>query len=130
MIKLLGLAVLIVLLAAYLSDCIPGLGSGGEPAPPASEPSEAPPSKAEPSEGASSEAASSDTLVLTVQGDRCRRGQAPATACPAVCAALPRDRVATVTVEVEAATGHHGTVEALRECLRLAGFANVRVRSE
>lgn len=116
MITLLGLAVLIVLLAAYLSDCIPGLGSGGELGTPASEPT-------------APQATRSDTLVLTVQGDRCQQGQAPAAACPAVCAALPRDRAATVTVEVEAAAGHHGTVETLRQCLRQAGFTNVRVRS-
>lgn len=120
MITLLGLAVLIVLLAAYLSDCIPGLGSGGELGTPASEPTAPAPTQA----------TSSDTLVLTVQGDRCQQGQAPAAACPAVCAALPRDRAATVTVEVEAAAGHHGTVETLRQCLRQAGFTNVRVRSE
>jgi hypothetical protein len=119
-----GVVVLIVLLAAYLSDCIPGLGSGGEvgtPAEPAATPSSQPAPAGE---------AAGARVAITVQGDQCRHGQAPAAPCPEVCAALPRERAATVVVEVEATEGRHGTVEDLRQCLTQAGFAKVRVLSE
>jgi hypothetical protein len=120
---LVGLVILIALVLAYLSDCIPGLGSGRSVGTPSSE---APVAPTEPSEAAGQPA----RLSITVQGDRCRHGQAPAAPCPEVCAALPRDGAATVVVELEATEGRHGTVEELRQCLAQAGFANVRVHSE
>jgi hypothetical protein len=116
-----GLVILVVLVLAYLSDCLPGLGAGGSLGTPAAEPTRAP---AEPSDAAGQPA----RLIITVQGDRCRHGQAPAAPCPEVCAALPRDPAAMV--EVEAIEGGHGTVEDLRQCLEQAGFAKVRVHSE
>lgn len=120
---LVGLVLMVALVLAYLSDCIPGLGSGRSVGTPASE---APVAPAKPFEVADQPA----RLTITVQGDRCRQGQAPAAPCPDVCAALPRERAATTQVEVEATEGRHGTVEALRQCLTQAGFAKVRVHSE
>jgi hypothetical protein len=120
---LLGAAVLIALLGAYLSDCIPGLGSGGglgTPEPPASAPSKSP---AEPG-------AAADRIAITVQGDQCRRGDAELEPCARVCASLDRTRAATVAIDLEATEGRHGTVEELRTCLREAGFARVRIISE
>jgi hypothetical protein len=117
-----GLVILVALVLAYLGDCIPGLGSGRSVGTPSS-PSTAP---AEPSEAADQPA----RLMLTVEGDRCRHGRAPAASCPEVCAALPRDRAATIEVHVDAIAGRHGTVEELRQCLKQAGFAKIDIDSE
>jgi hypothetical protein len=125
---LLGAVVLIALLAAYLSDCIPGLGSGGELGTPSSEAPAAPPSPSEPPVGAGE--AAEDRITITVQGEQCRRDRDPAVPCPELCASIDRTHAATVEIDVEAAAGHHGIVETLRKCLQDAGFANVRVRSE
>lgn len=128
---LVGLAILVALVAAYLSDCIPsacipGLGSGqpaGTPTPTATpepvDPVEAPSNPSQP-----------PRLGIIVQGDRCQYDQAAAAPCAEVCAALPRTHADTVVVEVEATEGRHGSVEALRKCLVQAGFANVRVHAE
>lgn len=123
-----GLAVLVVLVAlvlAYLSDCIPGFGSGHSVGTPSS-PSVAPAEPSDPSEATDQPA----RLMITVQGDRCRHGRAPAASCPDVCAALPRDHAATIEVHVDAVEGRHGTVEDLRKCLKQAGFAKIDIDSE
>lgn len=122
---LLGVALLIALAIAYLSDCIPGLGSGGgDPGTPST------PAPTTPADPAAQGSAAADRIEITVQGDRCQLGQTPAAPCPDVCASLDRARSATLEVAVEATAGRHGTVEELRQCLRDAGFTNVRVHAE
>jgi hypothetical protein len=122
---LLGVVVLVALLAAYLSDCLPGLGSGGELGTPSSEAPAAPPS---PHKAAGEASASSLTLV--VQGEQCRRGQAQPEPCAQLCASLDRTGAAATEIILDATEGRHGTVEELRTCLQEAGFARVRVLSE
>lgn len=120
------MAVLIALVAAYLSDCIPGLGTGGELGTPSSE---APAPRA-PADPAAASGSADARIAITVQGDQCRQGQAPAGPCPQLCAALDRTHAATVEVTIEATEGRHGTVEELRTCLQDAGFAKVRIHAE
>lgn len=122
---LLGVVVLVALVAAYLSDCIPGLGTGGRLGTPAS--SEAP---ADAKAGPAEPGGADDLVRITVQGDQCRRGGTEAQPCDQLCASLDRTRAATITVELDATEGRHGTVEQLRTCLREAGFARVRISSE
>lgn len=126
MLALLGALVLVALVAAYLSDCIPGLGTGGELGTP---PSSAP---AAPSEGPEAPAgeASKGSITIVVQGEQCRRDQAPAQSCARLCATLDRTHAASTQVTLDATEGRHGTVEELRQCLQDAGFARVRVLSE
>ena len=126
MLALLGALVLLALLAAYLSDCIPGLGRGGElgtpsPSTPASQKQSSAPGGGEAAAGG---------LTIVVQGEQCRRGDAPAEPCAGLCAALDRTNAATMQVTLDATLGRHGTVEELRKCLQDAGFARVRVLSE
>lgn len=122
---LLGVVVIIALVVAYLSDCIPGLGSGADPGTPSSPATPTPPEAP-----AAVDGAGDARVAITVQGDRCRRGQAPAAPCPEVCAALDRTHAATLEVAIEATEGRHGTVEELRQCLQQAGFTNVRVHAD
>lgn len=122
---LLGAAVLIALLAAYLSDCIPGLGSGGDLGTPSSSETKSAPTKSPAEPGVAA-----DRIAITVQGDQCRRGDAEPEPCDRVCASLDRTRAATVAIDLEATEGRHGTVEELRTCLREAGFARVRIIHE
>ncbi len=121
-----GLVALVALVAAYLSDCLPGLGAGSSLGTPASEPPAAPAEPAEPASAAGQPA----RLSIVVEGDRCRYADAAPAPCPEVCAALPLGRASTAVVEIEAVQGRHGTVEDLRQCLVKAGFANVRVHAE
>jgi hypothetical protein len=121
---LLGAAVLIALLGAYLSDCIPGFGSGGKLGTPSETPASAP------SKSPTEPSAAADRIAITVQGDQCRRGDAEPEPCARVCASLDRTHAATVAIDLEATEGRHGTVEELRTCLREAGFARVRIISE
>lgn len=119
-----GALILIALVAAYISDCLPGFGVGGKLGTPSSD---APPSATKaPPEGE----AAGDRITIVVQGEQCRRGQGEPQPCPQLCAALDRTHAATVEVAVEAVEGRHGTVEELRKCLRDAGFTRVRVHSE
>lgn len=127
-VALLGVAVLVALVIAYLSDCIPGLGAGGDPGVPSSPATPAPATP--PSPSPSSADAMPARIALTVQGDSCRQGSQPAASCTEVCAALDRTHAAEVEVEVEATEGRHGTVEQLRECLQQAGFTKVRVHAD
>lgn len=120
---LLGALVLIVLLSVYLSDCIPGLGSGGEVGTLTPEP-------AAPTSAPATPEAAGDRITIVVQGEQCRRGEANAQPCPQLCAALDRTQAATVEVAIEAVEGRHGTVEELRRCLQAAGFNRVRVHAE
>lgn len=122
-----GLAVLVALAAAYLSDCIPGLGTGGSVGVPSSE---TPATPAEPAKVEDAEAGEAGRLSIVVQGDRCRRGTAEPQPCDQLCAELDRASAGSTTVEIDASAGRHGAVEALRACLREAGFSDVRVRSE
>jgi hypothetical protein len=122
---LLGVVVLIAILAAYLSNCLPGLGTGGELGAPSSDATTPPSPSQAPAAGAAG-----DRIDIVVQGEQCRHGQAAAVPCNELCAALDRTRAATVDVALDATRGRHGTVEELRTCLRDAGFAHVRVHSE
>ena len=122
---LLGVVLLIALLAAYLSDCIPGFGSGGELGTPSSE---APAAPSSPSKAPVAGEAGGDRIGITVQGDQCRRGQAAAVPCADLCASL--DRTPSATIDIDATQGRHGAVEELRKCLKDAGFTHVRVHSE
>lgn len=122
-----GALILIALVAAYLSDCLPGLGSGGELGTPSSD---APASPKAPAGGNGAGEAAGDRIVIVVQGEQCRRGQGEPQPCPELCAALDRTHAATLELAVEALEGRHGTVEELRKCLRDAGFTRVRVHSE
>lgn len=124
---ILGALILIALVAAYLSDCLPGLGSGGELGTPSSD---APADPKASAEGKGAGEAAGDRIVIVVRGEQCRRGQAEPQSCPELCAALDRSHAATVEVAVEAVEGRHGTVEELRKCLQDAGFTRVRVHSE
>lgn len=124
-IVLVGVVVLIALLIAYLSDCIPGLGSGGQPGTPSSETPAAPSS---PPQAPVAGEAGGDRIDIVVQGEQCRRGQAAAVPCAELCASLPRTPIATI--DIDATQGRHGTVEELRQCLKDAGFTHVRVHSE
>lgn len=119
-----GVAVIVALIGAYLSDCIPGLGAGGSLGVPAPE------TPTEPAEPTEPERVEGARLPITVEGDQCRQPGAPPRPCDQLCAALDRTRAASVTVDVDASAGRHGAVEALRACLREAGFTDVRVRSE
>lgn len=126
-----GVLVLIALVAAYLSDCLPGLGAGGKLGTPSSDAPAASRGASEaPAEGKGAGEAAGDRITIVVRGEQCRRGEAEPEPCPRLCAALDRTHAATVEVAVEAVEGRHGTVEALRKCLRDAGFTRVRVHSE
>lgn len=121
------------LVAAYLSDCIPGLGSGGSlGVPAASDPASATPASAPESEPAAVEIdeAGGRRITLVVEGDRCTRGTLPAAPCPEVCAGLDQARASSIAIEIDASSGRHGTVEQLRTCLKDAGFVDIVVRSE
>lgn len=123
-----GALILIALVAAYVSDCLPGFGVGGKLGTPSSD---APASATKaPAEGKGAGEAAGDRITIVVQGEQCRRGQGEPQPCPELCAALDRTHAATVEVAVEAAEGRHGIVEDLRKCLRDAGFTRVRVHSE
>lgn len=121
-----GALILIALVAAYLSDCLSGLGAGGKLGTPSSDAPTSPSATKAPAEAEGA----GDRITIVVQGEQCRRGQAEPQPCPALCAALDRTHAATVEVAVEATEGRHGTVEDLRKCLRDAGFTRVRVHSE
>ncbi|MEM7155939.1 MAG: hypothetical protein AAF799_24015 [Myxococcota bacterium] len=121
---------LVGLLAAYLSNCIPGFGIGGSAGTPGAE-SKTPAEPAKPTAEKEAKAkADQSRISIAVKGDKCVQGSGEAAACPEVCAGLDRKDAATVQVEVDASAGRHGTVEALRACLKEAGFTDVRVRSE
>lgn len=122
-----GALILIALVAAYLSDCLPGLGAGGKLGAPSSD---APAASRDPAQGQGAGEAAGDRITIVVRGEQCRRGEAEPEPCPRLCAALDRTHAATVEVAVEAVEGRHGTVEELRKCLRDAGFTRVRVHSE
>lgn len=130
-----GLAVLVGLVAAYLSDCIPGLGAGGSLGTPSSEaPTEPvePTPRAEPvtAQPDAAGAATPTRMSIAVLAERCRQAQAEPVPCSQVCESLDRARASSTTVEVDATRGSHGAVESLRACLKEAGFSDVRVRSE
>lgn len=130
---MIGVAALVGLVAAYLSDCIPGLGAGGSLGMPQADVA-AEPAKSSPSDPSSTPAAGKARLSIEVQGERCRQGDAPPAPCPQICQDLGRDHrgrgASSVVVEVDATQGSHGAVEALRACLKEAGFSQVRVHSE
>lgn len=130
---LLGLAVLVALVAAYLSDCIPGLGTGGSLGTPSSEaPAEDAPTPPESTPGEPSQRGEPDPksrLSIAVVGERCRYVDRVAP-CEEICASLDREGASERMVEIDATRGSHGTVEALRTCLEQAGFSDLRVRSE
>jgi hypothetical protein len=121
---ILGALVLLTLLTAYLSDCIPGLGPSGEHGPPV--PVTVPPEGSAPM----SNEVAGERITLVVQGDQCRRGSAEPQSCAELCAALDRTTAATVEIVIEATAGRHGTVEELRRCIQEAGFARIRVLAE
>ncbi|MEM9459575.1 MAG: hypothetical protein AAGF11_35690 [Myxococcota bacterium] len=128
-----GVAALVGLVVAYLSDCIPGLGAGsslGVPQPDVA----AEPAKTSPSDPSPAPAAGPARLSIEVQGERCRQGEAEPAPCPQVCRALDQDHrgrgPSSVVVDVDATQGSHGAVETLRACLKEAGFSQVRVHSE
>jgi len=128
-----GLAVIIALVAAYLSDCIPGLGAGGSLGVPQAEtkaPAESEAPAADSETPAESKAAEDAGISIAVKGEQCRQGAGALAPCPEICAALDRTNAASTHVEVDASSGRHGTVESLRGCLQEAGFVDVRVRSE
>ncbi len=130
---LLGLgAALVALVAAYLSDCIPGLGSGTSPGTPAVQtPADDQPPPDPSTAPAASDASAGQRTVIVVQGEQCRRGDATPSACAEVCAGLgPHAAGKTVeTVEIDATHGSHGAVESFRTCLSDAGY-NVSIRWE
>ncbi|MCH9680466.1 MAG: hypothetical protein K0V04_03450 [Deltaproteobacteria bacterium] len=125
---LLGLAAVAALVGAYLSDCIPGLGSGGEvgtPSTPAPTPvpvKDTPPPK-------DADAQGSARAVVAVVGEQCRHGETELAACADVCAELGPGSAST-PVEIDATQGTHGSVEALRTCLTKAGYTDITTRSE
>ena len=125
--KLLGLGFLgglVALLIAYLRGCIPGLGAGDS-----SSPATEAPAKAEPAEAEPAEPDAPTALALTVDGDRCRRGDEPAMPCDKLCRALGTENKAR-KVEVHGTLGTHAAVDALRKCLGAQGFRDVVVRAE
>jgi hypothetical protein len=119
-VKLVGLAALIVALAiviASLGECGAGFGVGRPTAP-----SSAPPAE-------KAEAAQGGSLAITVDGERCRRGNDAPQACDALCRAVadePVDR----RIEIDGTRGTHATVDGLRTCLAEQGRRNVVVRAE
>lgn len=127
---LLALAGLVGLLAAYLSNCIPGFGIGGGEGNPGAE-TKAPAEQEKPKADAKTEGQADESRIsIAVKGDKCVRGSEPPAPCPQVCARLDKTKAASTLVEVDASAGRHGRVEALRSCLQAAGFTDVRVRSE
>ncbi len=121
---LLGLVAVVALVAAYLSDCLPGLGAGGSlGAPQAEAPADA--KATPPPEAKAAKAGTAARLQLVVKGEQCTQGDAAPTSCPELCAAL-RTRDPRPTVEIDATAGMHGVVEDLRRCLKQAGFTDVR----
>ena len=131
-----GLLVVVALIAAYLADCIPGLGAGGElGAPTADSPADAketPKAKTPADADAEGQAAGEGRISVAVAGEQCRLPGQPEAPCEEVCAALkPKAQANRETVvEVDATEGAHGAVEALRTCLREAGFSDVRTQAE
>ncbi|MCA9648481.1 MAG: hypothetical protein H6712_09795 [Myxococcales bacterium] len=123
---LLGLAALVALVAAYLGDCIPGLGAGSSVGTPSSETPRPADSEATPSDPAG---AGKAELRIVVAGERCDAGAGLAP-CTEVCAGLDASRAARSSIEIDAREGTHGAVEALRRCLEEAGFTTLHVRSE
>lgn len=122
---LVGLAALVALVAAYLGDCIPGLGAGGSVGTPSSEA----PTPSEPVVGGEADGEARARRVIVVSGEQCRSdgGLVP---CDEVCAGLDREQASRTSIEIDARGGTHGTVEALRACVKEAGFTEVHVRSE
>lgn len=121
-----GLAAIVAIAAAYLGNCMPGMGSGGSEGS-ATEESTKP---AEPKAAAEADkSAAAGTTAVTVVGERCSVGDQDPAGCAAVCEKLGKapDKG---TVEIDAAKGTHGAVESLRTCLTQAGFSNVVVRSQ
>lgn len=124
---LIGLGLVVALAAAYLSDCIPGLGSGGSLGTPSSEsPAEPEPKKDEKAVGPSG----GGSMAITVKGVQCTLGDADPAPCADVCAGLDRTNADSVSVVIDSTLGQHGAVEDLRTCLKDAGFTSVSVRAE
>jgi hypothetical protein len=116
------------LLVAHLLDCLPGFGTGGDPA--TGVPAE-PEHEDEPDPelvGKVDEEPEARAAVV-VRGAECQLGGEP-TPCDAVCERLQADSDPSRGIDVDATHGSHGAVEALVRCLTEAGFANVEVRSE
>jgi hypothetical protein len=119
------LAGLLALVIAYLGNCIPGFGVGGSPLPSTpSAPEPAPRTEAEP---AKADAAAG--LKLTVDGDRCRRGDEAPVPCDRLCREIGGVNKNT-KVEIDGTLGTHASVDALRKCLALQGFRQVVVHAE
>ena len=121
---LLGLLVVVAVIAAYLSDCLPGLGAGGSLGVPESESKDAEQKAVEKDDAAPGEA----RVRIVVDGDRCAVGSEPPTACPETCKAVGAGGTVE-EIEIDATRGAHGTVETLKACLSDAGHTNVNVRS-
>jgi hypothetical protein len=126
--RLIGLGLLagiVALVIAYLRGCIPGLGLGGGDGDSAAPTSE---QKAKAGEQ-TAKAASSEAIALTVDGERCRRGDEPLQPCEKLCRALGTESKHK-RVEVDGTLGTHAAVETLRKCLAIHGFRDVVVRAE
>jgi hypothetical protein len=115
------LAGIVALVLAYMRGCIPGLGVGSSSAPATSAPQK--------SESAPAKADVAAALQLTVDGDRCRRGDENPLPCDQLCRALGTEQK-TTKVEVDGTLGTHAAVDALRKCLAAQGFRDVVVRAE
>lgn len=126
--RLLGVGLLgglVALAIAWFGNCIPGFGGGGAPGSPSlSQPEQ----KAAPAP-APAPAPAEGGLRIVVDGERCRRADAPAEACTKLCGALASE-AKTTRIEIEGTLGTHAAVDGLRKCLAEAGFRDVVVRAE
>jgi hypothetical protein len=115
-------AALVAIAIAYFGSCIPGFGMGGAP------PSTSAPATPAKDQG-KDQGKAIDGIALTVEGERCRRGDAALGPCDALCTSLAAEPK-TQKVTIAGTLGTHAAVDALRKCLAEQGFRDVVVRLE
>lgn len=107
----------------YLSDCMPGFGTGGSSAPATNAPAAA--------QSDVATTAADATLSLTVDGDRCSRAGAAAEPCLDLCRSLGAEaKTKPRKILVNGTLGTHAAVDGLRRCLAEQGLRDVVVRTE
>lgn len=111
----------LAILVARLSECGAGLGlgAGGSTVPEASEAKAVKPEQK----------ADAGVVGVVVVGSQCTIAGAEPIDCKEACRRLEAESDPGRKIEIDAAQGSHGTVEALRECLSAAGLV-AELRSE
>ncbi len=119
-----GVASAAAVAGAYLSDCVPGFGLGDGGGPPTAT------STPDKHEAPQEESAEDGSIAVAVKGERCTLGEDSPDDCESVCASLEARALQSKSIAIDATLGAHGSVEALKQCLRAAGFERISVHSE